>query len=277
MKIGFIGAGKVGFSLGKYFVNHGKCVIGYFSRNLDSSKDAAMFTNSKYYDNLDELVAACEVIFLTVPDGSIRETYKAIEQLDVTGKCFVHCSGVLTSEVFEDISSKGARGCSLHPLCAVNDKYTGYMGLKDTYFTVEGQNTEDIVKLISECGNPIEVIAKADKVKYHAAAVYASNLVVGLYDMASELLKDCNLSDEFAEHALGTLFEGNAHNITSKGVIGALTGPVERADATTVKKHMDTLDDDKREIYRLLSHRLIDIAQEKNPDRGYTDTRKELR
>ncbi|MGN1313669.1 MAG: hypothetical protein ACI4VG_01490 [Lachnospiraceae bacterium] len=33
MRIGFIGAGKVGFSLGRYFGENDVCVSGYYSRN----------------------------------------------------------------------------------------------------------------------------------------------------------------------------------------------------------------------------------------------------
>ena len=50
MKIGFIGAGKVGFSLGRYFMERNVCVSGYYSRNLNSSKEAAAFTKTKYYE-----------------------------------------------------------------------------------------------------------------------------------------------------------------------------------------------------------------------------------
>lgn len=42
MKIGFIGAGKVGFSLGKFFVQGGVPVTGYYSRRRDSAEEAAI-------------------------------------------------------------------------------------------------------------------------------------------------------------------------------------------------------------------------------------------
>ena len=38
MKIGFVGAGKVGFTLGKYFQSKGISVVGYFSKNIASAK-----------------------------------------------------------------------------------------------------------------------------------------------------------------------------------------------------------------------------------------------
>lgn len=269
MKIGFIGAGKVGFSLGRYFTERNVCVSGYYSRNLNSSKEAAAFTKTKYYEQLEEIIEESDTLFLTVPDGSIREVYSEIIQSDIEGKCLVHCSGAMSSMIFSGIGQKGARGCSVHPICAVSDKLTGYQDLSKAYFTIEGKDVADVEELIRSCGNVVEAISAEDKVKYHAAAVYASNLVAGLYDLAAGLLKDCGLSESFAAHALQPLFMGNAENVVSVGAVRALTGPVERADFTTVEKHLEALEGEEREIYRLLSRHLVNVAKQKNPDRDY--------
>ncbi|MGN0243109.1 MAG: Rossmann-like and DUF2520 domain-containing protein [Lachnospiraceae bacterium] len=269
MRIGFIGAGKVGFSLGRHFTGHGVCVSGYYSRNLNSSKEAAAFTKTKYYEQLDEIIKESDILFLTVPDGSIREVYSNMIPLDIEGKCLVHCSGALTSMVFSGINEKGARGCSIHPICAVSDKLTGYQDLSQAYFTIEGNDVEDLTAILQSCGNPVEVIEKSQKVQYHAASVFSSNLVIGLYDMAVGLLQECGLSESFAKHALQSLFIGNAQNVVSKGAVEALTGPVERADADTIEKHLASLEGEEREIYRLLSRRLIRLAEQKNQDRDY--------
>lgn len=271
MRIGFIGAGKVGFSLGKYFTQHDVCVTGYYSRNSDSSKEAAKFTKTKYYENTDELIKDSDTLFLTVPDGSIREVYSKLIQSDIEGKCLVHCSGALSSKVFFDIGKRGARGCSVHPICAVSDKLTGYKDLSKAYFTIEGENVDELAELLRSMGNEVERISQENKVKYHSASVYASNLVAGLYDIAAELLQECGLSKEFSVNALKPLFIGNAGNIASDGVVNALTGPVERADVQTIEKHLEALDGDNKHIYRLLSRRLVNVAERKNPDRDYHD------
>ncbi len=49
MKIGFIGAGKVGVSLGKYFAENRLEVSGYFSRSESSAREAAVFTGSELF------------------------------------------------------------------------------------------------------------------------------------------------------------------------------------------------------------------------------------
>lgn len=278
MKIGLIGAGKVGFSMGKYFTGHGVCVTGYYSRNPKSSKEAAAFTNTKYYEKLEDIIKESDTLFLTVPDGSIRKVYSEIIQSDIEGKALVHCSGALSSAVFSGIGSKGAYGYSIHPICAVSDKRNGSQDLSKAYFTIEGDETylPAFLDLFRSLGNPIEVIAPEQKVRYHAAAVFASNLVEGLYETASRMLQGCGLSEEFSKWALLPLFLGNAEKIAEKGVTDALTGPVERGDWETVEKHLQVLDEEEREIYRLLSKRLTEIAERKNPDRNYETIRAEL-
>lgn len=269
MRIGFIGAGKVGFSMGRYFMERDVHVSGYYSRNLNSSKEAAIFTKTRYYERLEDLVKESDTLFLTVPDGDIEKVYSKVSRLDIRGKCLVHCSGALSSDVFFDVSKKGARGCSIHPICAVSDKLTAYQNLSNTYFTIEGKDVEDMRELLRACGNPVEVICASQKAKYHAAAVFASNLVVGLYDIATGLLEECGLSSDFSKHALQSLFVGNAKSVAVKGAVGALTGPVEREDASTVKKHLGVLEEEKKEIYRLLSRQILRVAKEKNPNREY--------
>ena len=81
MNIGFIGAGKAGFTLGKYFRTHGIEVTGYYSRSIRSAREAAAFTSSNVYEDAAGVLSKSDVLFLTVPDGSIRPTYEALAPL----------------------------------------------------------------------------------------------------------------------------------------------------------------------------------------------------
>ncbi len=271
MRIGFVGAGKVGFSLGKYFTERNLCVSGYCSQNSKSAKEAAKFTGTKYYETLKEITEDSDTLFLTVNDGAISGVYSEIAMLEISGKMICHCSGAMSSEVFDGIREKGAFGYSVHPIYAFNHKLKSYQGLSQVYFTIEGalEHLEDMVNLFRQIGNKAEVISKEEKVRYHLAAVFASNLVEGLYDYASDLLESCGLSREFSKKALLPLFLGNAKAIGDYGVEKALTGPVERGDAETVEKHLNASDGDEREIYTLLSQKLVEISQRKNPTGDY--------
>ena len=269
IRIGFIGAGKVGFSLGKYFAEHDVHVSGYYSRNLDSSKEAAIFTNSKYYEKIEDLIIESDTLFLTVSDQAIGKVYSEIQKYNLSGKILAHCSGAMTSEIFSGISQKGALGCSVHPICAVSSKQTGYRDLSKAYFTIEGNDNNQLLSLLQKCGNPVEILSSEHKIKYHGAAVFASNLVIALYHRAAEMLKACGLSEEFSKKALEPLFLQNCNNIVTKGVVSSLTGPIERGDDGTVRKHLAVLEEEEKTLYQLLSRELLLVAKEKNPERNY--------
>ena len=114
-----------------------------------------------------------------------------------------------------------------------------------------------------------DVIRAEDKTLYHAAAVTASNLAVALMAESINMLCQCGFDEADARKALTPLVTGNVHHVLVKGPAEALTGPVERGDAKTIAKHLGCLDERQRELYRVLSSRLIPIAESKHPDRLY--------
>ncbi len=78
MRIGFIGAGKVGCSLGKYLKENGYTVSGYLSRNYENSKFASEFTESVCFGDLYTLAEKSDIIFITVRDGEILGVWKEL-------------------------------------------------------------------------------------------------------------------------------------------------------------------------------------------------------
>ena len=287
MKIGFIGAGKMGFTLGKHLTEYEKnhmdsdfCVMGYFSQNPKSAQEAARFTDTNYYDSMNELVKVCDVIFLTVPDGRIKVVVDELakETVSLAGKALIHTSGALSSRVFSGMGDQ-IYGYSLHPIYAVNSKTDSYLHFQDCYITIEGEGayTERLICMFEKLGHTVKQISADCKAKYHASAVFVSNLVVGLYAMGSDLLTECGFSKEEAEKALLPLFANNAENISRAGIQDALTGPVSRCDIQTVEKHLGVLEGDSEAVYRILSNRLISIAREgKNMDEDYKQLTKVL-
>lgn len=308
MNIGFIGAGKVGFTLGRYFAedsvrttecNSGHAVYdkkcensiflkGYYSLHRQSSLDAAKFTDSKSYDNMEDLVGECDMLFITVPDGEIKNIWRDVSRMDIKGKSICHCSGSLSSkDVFDGIGKTGALGYSIHPLFAVSDRYRAYSELPGVFFTLEEHEDNliiiddkeasgrkpDIVNLtqmLESKGNPVKKIDSASKCLYHLGAATASNLVCGLVDMSIEIFEKCGFNKNDAIKALAPILKGNIEHIADKGPEESLTGPVERNDIQTVEKHLESVKGDEREIYRLLSKRLVKLAQNRHPDRDYT-------
>lgn len=268
MKTGFIGAGKVGFSIGKYLTERGMEVTGYYSKNPESSKEAAKFTDTRHYESMKALVEDSDAIFLTVPDSAIAGVWEQMKALPIQNKIISHFSGALSSAVFSDIDAYHAYGYSIHPLFAFHDRYQSYKEVSDAFFTIEG-NGEYLAQLqgfFAHMGNAVQTIRQADKVRYHAAAAMASNLYVGLVDLCEGLLQQCGFDPEHAHAALAPLVLENAKNIVAVGTVNALTGPIERNDTGTVASHLGCLSDEQSEIYRLLSKKVVEVAERKHPE-----------
>ena len=277
MKIGFIGAGKVGFSLGKYLSVNGMTLSGYFSRSRSSAEEAAGFTDSAVFDSPGELLKESDVIFITVPDDTISSVFSQLKGRGISGKTICHCSGAMTAnEAFGELSSLGAYGCSIHPLFPVSSRYESYKELKDAFFCLEGDTeaVETWKELFTGFGNPVRVISGDTKKEYHAACAISSNLVCALAAESIGLMEKCGFSEEEALAALSPLAVANIKKVFSAGPVNALTGPVERCDISTVKKHLDCLPEGPgKEMYRAVSLRLTDTAAKKHPDTDYSEMR----
>jgi predicted short-subunit dehydrogenase-like oxidoreductase (DUF2520 family) len=269
-KIGFIGAGKVGFTLGRYFASYHIPVSGYYSKSINSSKEAADFTESKSL-TLEEVIRTSDLLFLTVPDSLLQEVWNSVRSFPLDGKEICHCSGLFTSTVFQGIETTGALGFSLHPLSAIHDRLSSYQHMENVYLTLEGpQRGKYLPELLAVLKNPVERISTDRKVQYHAAAVFCSNLVTAIAKIGSDLFQSSGLSEEFSDHAWRSLFIGNAQNIIDTGLLASLTGPIERGDEKTVMLHMNQLQGAARDVYLLLSQELLSLAKTKNPDRSYS-------
>ncbi len=271
MKVGFIGAGKVGCSLGKLFAETQHNLTGFYSLTSSSAESAADFTNSTYFQNLEDLIQDSDTVFITVPDDAITAVWEQLKHMSIAGKMICHCSGSLSSEIFRDIKETGAYGFSVHPLLAVSDRYTSYQELPKALFTIEGDESHisDIEALLHASDLQSARISADVKTRYHGAAVLCSNLVVALVQAAGDELRICGFSEEQLADAIAPLLLGNVNKVLSIGTKAALTGPIERNDVGTVKKHLDTFEGIDREIYKVLSKKTCEIANKKHPETNY--------
>lgn len=272
MKIGFIGAGKMGFTMGRHLADYFKScnnvdnaackVAGYYSRTADSARQAAEFTDTKYYEDLSDLARECEILFITTPDGQINEVAEKLSHIisDNRDKILIHTSGAMSSQVFSGMGSH-VFGYSIHPMYAVSSKTDSYINFNKAFITIEGNEKylDFLASVFENMGHRVKVISEENKVKYHGAAVFASNLVIGLYFSATKLLEECGFGEEEAFFSLLPLFVNNAENVAKNGLSQAITGPVARNDFETVEKHLSALKGEDREIYRLLSKKLVSM------------------
>ena len=69
MKTGIIGAGRVGCSLGKYFRSKNADLVGYYDTNAAAAEEAAAFTQTAGFNQVQQLVRESDILFITTPDS----------------------------------------------------------------------------------------------------------------------------------------------------------------------------------------------------------------
>ena len=272
MNIGIIGAGKVGVSVGRYLKENNIQIAGFYDIDCDNAAFAAQFTETDCFSELKELVMVSDTIFITTPDAVIGSVWDCIKNnMSVQNKIVCHFSGALSSDVFTDSQSTGAGVCSIHPMLAFSDKLTSYRIPANTFFALEGDETavSALKSLFESLGNIVCRIDKSKKSLYHTAASVLSNELVAVLDMGYSLLEECGFSRDEAVKATHNLVLGNVNSVLENGCVKALTGPVERNDLQTVKKHVNSLKGEDRQIYILLAKHLVKLAKVKNEDRDY--------
>lgn len=275
MKIGFVGAGRAGCSLGKYFttkaVQADVTVTGYNSIVEEEARWAAQFTGSSVFERIEDVIAASDAIILSTPDGAIKKVWDTVDKKNLTGKMICHLSGSLSSDVFSGIDTYGGYAISIHPMFAFSNKDSVYQQLDSVSFTLEGHPyaVNAWQQLLDALGNRSVVIDQAKKPKYHAAASILSNQVIAVLATGYELLEECGFSEKEARTFSAALVRDNVEHVIADGCVSALTGPIERGDVGTVQKHLQELNDTQKEMYRVCGSKLLELAECKNSQTDY--------
>lgn len=260
--ISIIGFGRVGKALYYSLKEKGYPVKSVFSR---TKKDIPEYEG----DFPEDLQSLGKLTFFTVTDAELAAIAELLALLegDFSRHVFVHCSGTLSSSVFKKLKSQEVEVASFHPLKAVTDLTREFSG---TWFDVEGSG--EAVNLLAGIANEIgaNTITITEEVKplLHIAAVMASNYVVTLLKVASQIASESGLNEKEASEALLTLMQSSIKNIEAEGVDRALTGPIERADTTTIENHLNILKKNEAflTLYKTLGIHTVQLSKSENKE-----------
>jgi len=288
IKIGFIGPGKVGVSLGRYFTHKGIELSGFYGRNEKTTIEAANITKSKFYNNIHDIIKESNILFITTPDDMISIIDRELSKFDLNNKSICHTSGSLKSNVLCNAKHSGALVYSIHPIFAFSNKNTNLKELENIFFSVEGDDLENlspidntnkgnilVIDIIKILGNKFFIRSKETSSIYHLANVFVSNLTLSLLDIGTNYLKKLGLNEKEALNAIKPLVQGNIDSIVNNGFVNSLTGPVLRGDITTIEKHLSVLEKEDKELYKILSLNLLKLVALKENNIGNLENKKE--
>ncbi len=241
MRLGIIGGGRAAWAFGSTWRRMGWPLTGIALRS--EGPIATLLHTPKR--NVDALARDSDLVLIAVSDQAIGEVGASIPQ---TKAIIFHPSGILTS-------LRG--GFSLHPLKAlppVGEK----SDLRGSLLVFEGTHREIAKRIADGAGARFAEIAPQQKVVYHAAAVFGSNYVAALLDIAEELMGIDHAREDLAALAESAIANWRIHTDARR-----FTGPAARGDREVIERHLTALAKDPQlaEIYRLLAERILATAK----------------
>jgi predicted short-subunit dehydrogenase-like oxidoreductase (DUF2520 family) len=243
LKIGFIGAGIVGTALAVRLSRRGYDIAAVSSRSPQSlDRFARSVKNVKIYLSNQEVADNADIVFITTPDDVIPLVAAQVKWRP--GQSAVHCSGADSSAILEQAKKLGAFTGCFHPLQTFAGVEKAVENIPGSTFALEAAGP--LLNILKEMVAALEgnwvIVPAEDKPAYHAAAVIASNYLVTLTKMSTDLWRTFGIPQDRAVKALLPLLHGTLNNIAAIGLPNCLTGPIARGDTGTVQKHLDTLE-----------------------------------
>lgn len=275
LKIGFIGAGRLGKTLARLFSSRGLSVIAIASRNAAHAKGLASVLSDCSSMSAQQVADVCDLIFITTPDYALQASADAITWRP--GSFVVHCSGATEVEVLNKAATDGAFIGGFHPLQTFADPDAAMQSLPGCTITIEAQEVQlnkTLVTIAEHLNCRINCLPPGARARYHAAAGYASQFVNVLLREAAVIWSSWGGTEHDAIHALMPLVRGTLASIEQLGPVAGMPGPVSRGDAGSVAKHVKALAENQPgmlPLYGMLCNETVSMALESgriNPEQA---------
>ncbi len=262
--LGFIGTGSVATALSQALGTVGYSVVSIYGRDRHRAERLVRtLSRARVAASPQGVVDAADVVFLAVPDDAIASVAASVSWSH--GRAAVHCNGAASLDLLQSAASAGAEVGVFHPLQSFASAEQARRLMQGSAFRIEASGARLRGHLegmaLAVGGRPFTL--DADPTLYHVSAVLASNYLVTLLSLASELWQRMGVPREDGLRALLPLVRGTVENLERVGIPAALTGPIARGDAGTIGRHLDALQKLAPQVvpvYKDLALRTVSVA-----------------
>jgi predicted short-subunit dehydrogenase-like oxidoreductase (DUF2520 family) len=206
------------------------------------------------------VLTQADLVVLAVTDRAIETVARQLAEADCPLRAVAHTAGSVSAEALAPLAERGVATGSIHPLQTFAEPDAS--AFSGVWCCIDGHpGIMPLLRNLASClGMHPFTVQPAERARYHAAASLASNALVALAAAAAEAMP---LSDGLLP--LLPLMRTTLANLERIGLPGALTGPVERGDVGTVRRHLDALAGlplvDR--VYRALADATVAVALRK--------------
>jgi len=266
LAVGIVGAGRVGAVVGAALLRAGHRVVGASGVSEETlSRIDSLMPGVPRLD-VEDVVSAAELVFLTVPDDSIADVTAGLAALEVwrPGQIVIHCSGRHGLAALEAAAEKGAIPMAIHPAMTFTGTSLDLDRMVGATFAVTAPSAFLPIAqaLVVEMGGEPLALEDSARPLYHAALVHGGNHVVTLVTQAAALLAAAGVEEP--GRVLLPLVHASVDGALADaaGAVSTLTGPVVRGDAGTVAAHVAALQHRPEALhaYRAMALATADLA-----------------
>jgi predicted short-subunit dehydrogenase-like oxidoreductase (DUF2520 family) len=248
--LNIIGCGKLGRSLALLWQRRSDdlrafTLLDILNRSAASAQQASAFIGAgRVASSFDDLRPA-DVYLIAAGDDQIAACCNALAAAGKLqpGSIVFHCSGALSSLELASASALGAAVASIHPIRSFASPQQVADSFAGTWCGSEGDSAALAIlgPAFEAIGAQLVAIEREQKTLYHAAAVFASNYLVTLIDVAQQAYVAAGIAPELALKLIEPLLSESAANAFRLSPAAALTGPIARGDLATVARQLQAL------------------------------------
>jgi predicted short-subunit dehydrogenase-like oxidoreductase (DUF2520 family) len=261
----------MGRALARLLRERGEPIAVVASRNPEHASAAAAFAGGgAVASTYAEIPQHAARVLIAVPDDAIADVARILAAAGMDRGIALHTSGARGPEALAALTAAGVACGTLHPLQTVANPEEGVRVLPGVAFAIDGapEAAAWAGHLVAVLDGLALHIPAASRPLYHAAAVMASNYLTALISTAVILMKEAGVNESTARRALEPLARTSVENAFRLGPSAALTGPIARGDAETVRGHLASLALAKipatvANLYRAAGLATLDIARQR--------------
>ncbi len=255
LKIGLIGAGRVGIALSRALQNHGHSIVAAHAVSEKSKQRVLEFLPATDLQSIENLIANVQTVLFAVPDDVLPDLVRGIAQTIGFKKhqFVIHTSGRFGIDVLAASTAQGAIPMAIHPAMT----FTGAPNDVDRIIgcpfaiTTNDELLPIAAALVLNMGGREYVVAEEDRSIYHAALSHAANHSSVVVNQSKEILQKIGIENPGL--FLSPLVNAAIENSLTMG-IDSLTGPIVRGDVETVRSHILALNESEYlETYRSIA------------------------
>ena len=269
LRIGFIGAGRLGKALAWSFSAAGLHVTAVASSstpNSISARELAERIPGCEVMAAQAVVDECDLIFLATPDSAISAACAALRWRERISA--VHCSGVTELDALSAARDQGACIGGFHPMQTFGDPAAAVASLPGSTITIEAEEplNATLVTLVGQLSCRVNRLPPGMRARYHASAGFTSQFINALFSEAARVWESWGATEAEALQAMLPMARGTLASIESAGIARGMPGPVSRGDVGSVEKHvaaLGALSEHSLDFYRTLCASTIPLAVER--------------